>query len=1562
MAEIPQQTLFSSGGGGISFYHHESLNSDSIARYMGLIRPSYFKIFRKDLSQLFGYIYSIVSSFSVLHKIMTFFRIVQFLGPSLMNCFFNFWVKGEIQEITVDVLSFFFHITPGSTQDRVGFIFIYIYIGLKVFLSILLLSSVIYFKKYAKLPNFLTAYIVFDFTIFGYFLHPIALNDIFYILGKVVSGKFDGSIVEFSTDFCIVIIISIIHFWIVINITSKSLVFSPDSLMSVTSSPSNFIFIVTSFINILVGFASPLSKLPQAIILAIVFVLYAVSSFSVFQSGGFIEFSNSVFILASSITGAGFTLLVFVCIILEKKAELEFFFAFLALFIVASIVSYFVLRQFQLHALRLLDIFPEDMDKFCELFKTSNQFLNICVIGFSYAHPVCCDMSVFDLAIERWKDKPGILFTFAKFIAIYPEETQKLDWVSHNVSILKLSGPLIRCMKEQILVIARQRESTFSRQLKSKLNIIANQVESAKHRLRHVWDVVIQSNIGEIEVSAKRAIKEIKQMDADFKHLLRQYPNNRSVIKTYANFLDEIEADYVAASEMNERAKKRKYGPILEHHDRTHEFGLSTFKLLPQHIKPDRPLDNQTTESTNEGGTYSLPDTSSDTTTERRSREDLDQLTTLRTRIENLTIPAIRCSQIVNIVFFVVLIFIPCVFGLIYVQFFRDSLIGPLDYMSTLALLRSYSYQMVGFSLRLIGETLSILPIIENITEKPPTNFGNTWNTLEQLQFVVASAGNAIQDFGSFRQFRQNDFNIGKAQELGFSNTLSYRYYINTTEYTSTTISLQAALMDFIIQQNTLMSFKAINDTIDPGIINTSVVLNPCFNAFQVTNNINYAMQYLTNYINQVYDNTEQILLICLISIIIFIGLVFVITLIMELNMIKKNKQEAYQCIFALPKNTVSRLGNFSGTSNNGGEISKQEENLLKIFNTSTSFENPLSDIFTLVICTILIVGLTIGCIIVFDSLISYENNCLKESAPHLNYLLGSYSMAISTFCNIFQLLFYFTPYKISAYTPDELLQIIELRIANTHNFFLMASFGDSAENQPAYSGFDEGVANAEAQKSHFLNTSTIPRTMYESFLQYPVDLMFTAYEPIFHYLLAPYQQGKSDTINSSDEHWTVLWYALISPIYDKFFYPLHFTIIETIGDNLANGEGTKKFAISFMLILVFFVEAAIFIQLRMIEQHIRSVLCLILHCPSKDILGTPKIMKLLSGDFSTQRSDSMDRDSDFFDSVFLYHPNAMMYANMSDMIIVARNQSCQRYFGENIYSSLIGSSMKDFFFNSNYFIGQADQLFSDDNITVNKSLIFKKEDGTEINLEVTSMPANGMLVIICKDVTQNAIYDKLIREERGKCDQILAQILPPTLAKRMQEGEKNIAFSVQKVSVLFLNIIGFNSWCKDLPSSNVMSILNMVYGRFDQLLAQKPTLTKMKVMGDCYMVAGAFFADVPQQAEHEKEALAFGLESIKTVTEINKEQKLNLSIRVGLDAGGPVVAGVLDVGKPTFELFGNVVSIAKQIEEKCIPMTVHISRAVFERIYFDFTNYKIHTREKIAIKQGTITSYTVLP
>jgi class 3 adenylate cyclase/PAS domain-containing protein len=468
-----------------------------------------------------------------------------------------------------------------------------------------------------------------------------------------------------------------------------------------------------------------------------------------------------------------------------------------------------------------------------------------------------------------------------------------------------------------------------------------------------------------------------------------------------------------------------------------------------------------------------------------------------------------------------------------------------------------------------------------------------------------------------------------------------------------------------------------------------------------------------------------------------------------------------------------------------------------------------------------------------------------------------------------------------------------------------------------------------------------------------PIDLEFVVLEPTIRARLEGFVQGIPGVLEPKlDDVYTSLWNMMIMPLFEELFVPMFESIIPTIEEQIADTRSGFVTSIIIVIVLSVLSEIFAFIHCHAIEVHIRSVFQLLLHVPPDVVTSTARIMAVLGGDFSGSKGDMGNRDAQFFDTVFDSLPDAVVFAD-PNQVIEGANQCSQKLFGTE---NLVGSHLSEFF-NANKFHGDNLPSLFHDSTTLT---LMMRVDGSEVYYDVTSVISSDRIVISAQDVTQRVRYDTLIAEESAKSDALLASILPPSLVKRVQAGEKNISFAVQSASISFIDIVEFTPWCGSLPAATVMKTLNALFAKFDFAVSRRATLTKIKCIGDCYMSAGGIFSEVNQPAVHAKDMVSFGLDAIASLEELNGEVNQHLRIRVGVNTGGPIVAGVLGVGKPTFEILGPAINMAQQMEHHGVPMMVHISRAVYELVYGDI--FQIKERGATEINTGTVITYLVSP
>ena len=188
------------------------------------------------------------------------------------------------------------------------------------------------------------------------------------------------------------------------------------------------------------------------------------------------------------------------------------------------------------------------------------------------------------------------------------------------------------------------------------------------------------------------------------------------------------------------------------------------------------------------------------------------------------------------------------------------------------------------------------------------------------------------------------------------------------------------------------------------------------------------------------------------------------------------------------------------------------------------------------------------------------------------------------------------------------------------------------------------------------------------------------------------------------------------------------------------------------------------------------------------------------------------------------------------------------------------------------------------------------------------------------------------LAEERHHSEKLLHNILPAIIAQRLQSGESLIAETYPEVTVLFADIVGFTKLSADLGPREIVSMLNDVFGRFDDLVVEH-NLEKIKTIGDCYMVVGG----VPNRSPtHCQQVAQFALAALKSLEEYADNLPRPMRIRIGMHTG-TVVAGVVGTQKFAYDLWGDVVNVASRYEATGTPNKIHVSDAVRVRLEDDF-------------------------
>jgi class 3 adenylate cyclase len=198
--------------------------------------------------------------------------------------------------------------------------------------------------------------------------------------------------------------------------------------------------------------------------------------------------------------------------------------------------------------------------------------------------------------------------------------------------------------------------------------------------------------------------------------------------------------------------------------------------------------------------------------------------------------------------------------------------------------------------------------------------------------------------------------------------------------------------------------------------------------------------------------------------------------------------------------------------------------------------------------------------------------------------------------------------------------------------------------------------------------------------------------------------------------------------------------------------------------------------------------------------------------------------------------------------------------------------------------------------------------------------------VIVCITVRYFALR---LEAEQARSEALLLNVLPASIAARLKSGEELIADTVPEVSVLFADIVGFTRLTAHVAPTDMVRMLNRIFSSFDSL-AQRHGMEKIKTIGDGYhVVAGLPYA----RPDHAQAAAEMALDMLDVVHAVAEESGLPLCIRIGIDSGGPVIAGVIGTQKYVYEVWGDVVNTASRMESHGVPNAIQVTEATEERL-----------------------------
>jgi class 3 adenylate cyclase/signal transduction histidine kinase len=191
----------------------------------------------------------------------------------------------------------------------------------------------------------------------------------------------------------------------------------------------------------------------------------------------------------------------------------------------------------------------------------------------------------------------------------------------------------------------------------------------------------------------------------------------------------------------------------------------------------------------------------------------------------------------------------------------------------------------------------------------------------------------------------------------------------------------------------------------------------------------------------------------------------------------------------------------------------------------------------------------------------------------------------------------------------------------------------------------------------------------------------------------------------------------------------------------------------------------------------------------------------------------------------------------------------------------------------------------------------------------------------------------------------LLRRMLPDGVISRLKDGQSLIAESMDSVTVLFSDVVSFTSLASEVPTTDLIIMLNELFSAFD-VLCDKHHCYKVETIGDAYMVV----AGQDGAPDHAVRMLALAADMLAAAERIRLPRvscrtlcdnpylslpheapahntSPHIRLRIGMHSG-PAFAGVVGTKMPRFSFFGDTINTASRMESTGFPMAVQLSEA----------------------------------
>lgn len=172
--------------------------------------------------------------------------------------------------------------------------------------------------------------------------------------------------------------------------------------------------------------------------------------------------------------------------------------------------------------------------------------------------------------------------------------------------------------------------------------------------------------------------------------------------------------------------------------------------------------------------------------------------------------------------------------------------------------------------------------------------------------------------------------------------------------------------------------------------------------------------------------------------------------------------------------------------------------------------------------------------------------------------------------------------------------------------------------------------------------------------------------------------------------------------------------------------------------------------------------------------------------------------------------------------------------------------------------------------------------------------------------------------------------LLPSFVADRVRAGHESVVDSFAEATVLVAGVGGLGDFGSPLE---MVDLLNRAFAEFDRLVAERG-LFRVRTNGNTYVVAG----DVPHNTpDAAKSVLALTLDMRMIMSGLRLASGGDIGLIAGVHTGAAVGGLIRAQNYDYYDLWGEAISIAGQLQSRGSTEAVEVSASVYRQTRFDY-------------------------